>query len=237
MGIPISLAVITLAALIHASFQLSISVLTLLSAHTIGAKRSRARLLHLTTSFVFGAGIMTLLLIATTSLIFENIFFTGTPQLIWAATCGLMGGMAIAIWIFYYRREKGTMLWVPRNVARYLTSRTELTKHGAEAFSLGSNSVIAELLFIIAPLIISALVIIQLPAMWQIVGVAIYAMISTSSLVVVWIAISSGHSLSRIQKWRETNKKFLQFAAGAGLIVLSVFVYVNEIVVNAIGSF
>ena len=236
MGIPISLAIIALAALVHTSFQLSISVLTLLSAHTIGAKRSRARLLHLTTSFVFGAGLMTLLLISTMSLLLGNILFDETSQLVWAAACGLMGGMAVAIWVFYYRREKGTMLWIPRSVAKYLTSRTELTKHGAEAFSLGSNSVIGELLFIFAPLFISALVIIQLPAIWQLVGVAIYTLISMLSLIIVWVLISSGHSLSRIQKWRETNKNFLQFIAGAGLVVLGFFVFVNEILVNVIGK-
>jgi hypothetical protein len=34
--------------------------------------------------------------------------------------------------------------------------------------------------------------------------------------------------LSRIQRWREANKHFLQFAAGSGLLILGFFVYVNE---------
>lgn len=230
MGIPISLAIIALAALIHASFQLSVSVLTLLSAHTIGARRSQARLLRLTTSFVFGAGIMTLLLLSFTSLVLLNVFDPNTPQVVWAAACGLSVGAAISIWLFYYRREKGTMLWIPRNIAKYLTKRTEATKLSAEAFGLGLSSVIGEILFIIAPIIISALVLIQLPPLWQLVGIGIYTVISLLSLIVVWVSISSGHSLSRIQQWREANKNFLQFTAGAGLIILSIFVFVNEII-------
>ena len=58
-----SLAIVGFAALIHASFQLSVSVLTLLSGHAIGAKKSHARLVRLTTSYTTGAGVMTLLIV------------------------------------------------------------------------------------------------------------------------------------------------------------------------------
>jgi hypothetical protein len=236
MGIPVSLAIIALAALVHASFQLSVSVLTLLSAHTIGTKRTRAKLLRLITSFVFGAGVMTLLLLSFLSLVLLSLFGMNTPQIVWAIACGISAGVAVSIWLFYYRREKGTMLWIPRSIAEYLTDRTQSTKLSAESFGLGLSSIVGEILFIIAPLFISALVLIQLPALWQLVGIAIYTVISLLSLIIVWTAISHGYSISQIQKWREANKYFLQFVAGAGLIVLAFFVYVNEIVVFAVGK-
>ena len=91
------------------------------------------------------------------------------------------------------------------------------------------------ILFIIAPLFISALVIVQLSSFWQLIGISIYTFISMLSLLIVWVLIGSGHSLGRIQKWRESNKYFLQFAAGAGLIVLGFFVYVIEILGSGIG--
>ena len=236
MNIPNSLAIIAFAALIHASFQLSVSVLTLLSAHTIGAKHSQSKLLHLTTSFLFGAGLMTVLLLSFISLSLLNIFGPDTPQIVWAVACGMLGGVAISIWLFYYRHEKGTTLWVPRGVANYLHDRIKSTKIGAEAFSLGLTSVLGELLFIIAPIVISALVLIQLPAPWQLIGIIVYAIISTLPLIIVWVLISSGHSLSDIQKWRESNKTFLQFAAGTGLIILMFFVYANELLIEVAGK-
>lgn len=236
MGIPISLAIIALAALVHASFQLSISVLTLLSAHTLGAKRSHAKLLRLSTSFVFGTGLMTMLSLSFISLLLISLFGSETPQIIWATVCGLLVGVAVSIWLFYYQRETGTMIWIPRNFAKYLTKRTAATKLSAEAFGLGLSSVVGELLFIIAPLTVSALVLIQLPAIWQIVGIIIYTTISLISLLAIWISISSGHQISQIQQWREKNKYFLQFTAGAGLIVLALFVYVNEILVSTMGQ-
>lgn len=236
MDIPSSLAIIALTALIHASFQLSVSVLTLLSGHAIGSKRSQAKLLRLTSSFVVGVGVMTILLLSFISLVLIDVYGANTPQIVWAVGCGLLLGVAIAVWIFYYRREKGTVLWIPRGIATYLTKRTKSTKMSAEAFSLGLASVVGELLFIVAPLLIGALVLVQLPTIWQLAGIAIYTIISMFSLIIIWVLIGSGHTLGRIQKWREDNKYFLQFAAGAGLIVLSFFVYANEIVASVAGK-
>lgn len=225
----ISLAIVALAALIHASFQLSVSMLTLLSGHAIGAKTAHKKLLRLTCSFLTGAGIMTLLLISFTSFVFQQVFGSRIPTVMWAVGCGLLIGLGVAVWAFYYRREKGTSLWLPRGIARYLSDRTKATKFSAEAFGLGLSSVIGELIFILAPIIISALVLIQLPPLWQLAGAALYTFISLLSLLVVYALVGSGHKLSRIQKWREDNKRFLQFAAGSGLIVLGFYVYVDQV--------
>ncbi len=238
MDISISLSIIIFAALIHSSFQLSISVLTILSGHSIGAAHSHKKLIDLSTSFICGVGIITLLLISSLVFFALNFFGHNIPQIIWAGACGLLFGVAVSIWMFYYRREKGTTLWIPRGMAKYLMDRTKSTNIKAEAFSLGVSSILGEILFIIAPLLISALVVAGLSPFWQIISILIYTVISMSSLIVVWILISRGYNLGRIQKWREANKYFMQFIAGAGLIVLSIFVYVNAVVgTAAIGGY
>jgi hypothetical protein len=236
MDIPSSLAIITLAALIHASFQLSVSVLTLLQGHAVGAKKSRAKTLRLTFGFVSGVGVMTLLALSFISLVFLHIFGQETPLFVWALTCGLLVGVGVAVWAFYYRKDRGTTLWVPRSFARHLSDRSKATNHTAEAFSLGLTSVVSELLFIAAPMIVSALVLVQLPGAWQLVGIAIYAAISLLTLLSVWVLVGSGHSLSAVQKWRESNKRFLQFAAGSALSVLGFFVYVCKILSDMSGA-
>lgn len=225
-----SLAIIAFAALIHASFQLSISMLTLLSGHAIGSKTAHTRLLRLTSSFSLGVAVMTLLLLSFIAFVLQHSFGSHTPLLAWAVACGLVLGLGVAVWAFYYRRETGTSLWIPRSMARYLSERTKATKLNTEAFGLGLSSVVAELLFIIAPMAISALMLIQLEPVWQLVGVALYTFISLLSLLIVWGLIGSGHKLSRIQKWREDNKRFLQFAAGSGLLILGFYVYVDQVV-------
>jgi hypothetical protein len=233
MSITSSLIIIALAGLIHASFQLSISMITLLTSHTIGRKRSHRRLLMLTNSFTFGAGVMTVLLLSTLALIFNHAgdqFMSSL--LVWTIACGLLAGVGISVLMFYYRHEYGTTLWVPRGVARFLTGRTKATKQSAEAFSLGLSSVIGELLFIIAPLFIAALVLVGLEPKWQLIGIALYGLVSLGSLLLVTALIGGGHSISRIQKWREENKHFLQFAAGSGLLVLGFYVYVEHVMLT-----
>lgn len=227
-----SLVIIAVSALIHASFQLSISMLTLLSSHTIGKKRSQARLLLLSNAFTLGVGIMTLLLLSATAMLLST-FIPAASALTWTICCGLLAGVGFAVWIFYYRRESGTTIWIPRSLARFMTERTKATKQSGEAFSLGVISVLAELLFIFAPILVSALVLLGLSPQWQLVGIALYTLVSLGSLLLVNALIGNGLSISRIQKWRESNKRFLQFAAGSGLLVLSFYLYVDQVVSTA----
>ena len=235
MDIVTSLTIVGFAALIHASFQLSVSVLMMLGGHAIGAKRSMANVIRMTTSFLIGAGVMTALLLSFISLILLNLFKYQIPEIAWAGACGISVGVAVGVWMFYYQRGKGTALWIPRGMADYLTERTHKTKLSGEAFGLGLSSVFGELLFIIAPLYVSSLVLIQLPSMWQLVGIIIYVAISLISLIIVWVMIGSGHSISQIQKWREANKHFLQFTAGSGLMILAFVVFSSVFLSNSGG--
>lgn len=227
-----TLAIIAFAALIHASFQLSVSVFTLLSSHTLGAKTAHHKLMQLTSGFLFGVSIMTLLLVSFTAFLFQNLFNNSIPSFAWAMSCGLLFGLGVAVWIFYYRRGQGTSLWLPRNLAQYLNNRSKTTRHSAEAFGLGISSVIGELLFIVAPVVVASLALIQLEPLWQLVGVALYTLISLLSLLITFVLVGSGHKISRIQMWREKNKRFLQFAAGGGLLVLGFYIYVDQVIAS-----
>lgn len=224
-----SFAIILLAGLIHASFQLSISVLTLLSGHALGRKTAHRRLLSLTGSFVLGAGIITIMLLSTLALVLSAALPSSSPSL-WALICGAVIGVGISVWLFYYRSGKGTSLWIPRGFAEYLHNRAKSTHIGPEAFALGIISVIAELLFIFAPLLVTALLLVHMAPDRQLLGIVGYSLVSLLPLLIVWLLIARGHKLSHIQRWRESNKKFLQFSAGSGLLILGVFVYVEQVV-------
>ncbi len=210
-------------------------MMTLLSSHTIGRKRSHARLLSLVNSFTFGVIVMTVLLLSFFALVLTPIVSNlNQPMLPWTICCGLLAGIGISVWLFYYRKEAGTTLWVPRSIAKFLGRRAKATKHSAEAFSLGVTSVLGELLFIVAPLSVATLALLTLDPSLQLAAIALYSVVSLTSLLIVNALIGSGHSISRIQKWRETNKKFLQFAAGSALVVLAFYVYVEEVVTQTV---
>ncbi len=234
MDAPTSFAVIALSGLIHASFQLSISLVTLLSGHAIGSRTSHQRVTRMTAAFFAGVVTMTTLSVSFLGYLGSQLFGNTIPVVAWAVVCGLMIGLGLAVWAFYYRRKKGTSLWIPRSFARFLTDRTKATKSSAESFSLGLVSVISEGIFIIAPASAAALVLITFPAPMQLAGIALYTATASLGLLVVIALIGGGHKLSRIQKWREDNKRFLQFAAGSALLVLGFFLYANTVVVSSV---
>ena len=237
MDIATSFAIVAFAALIHASFQLSVGVLSLLSGHALSAQKSNGRILHLTTSYTIGAGVMTLLLISFISLVLLHIFGPTPPLLMWAMACGLVLGIGVAVWLFYYRRgTKGSELWIPRAFAQHLHNRSKATRSGVESFSLGLTSVFAELIFIVPSMTISALVLLELSGPWQLAGLALYTIVSMLGLLITWSMIGSGRSLARIEQWRARNKRFLQFAAGSALIVLGFYVYVSKVIATLTGA-
>lgn len=237
MDIFSSLAILGLAALVHASFQVSIGVLTLMSGHAIGTKKSKAKVFRLSAAYTAGAGVMSLLLLSLVVLVCIHLFPEGIPLSAWAIGSGVALGIGVAIWLFYYRQQKkGTELWIPRSFAHHLTERSKATKQSVEAFSLGLVTVIAELIFITPSLILAAFTLLQLDGAWQIAGIGLYTVLSLSGLLIVWGLIGGGHSISKIQKWREANKKFLQFAAGSALIILGFFIYVGHVVAATAGA-
>ena len=229
-------AIIILAAAIHASFQLSVSVLTVMSGHAFGKKSSHAHVQSLTASFTLGVFVMVALLLSTTALVAQNLFVNGIPPLVWATLCGLTVGIGVAVWMFYYRqRTTGTVLWLPRDLADYLSKRARATSMSGEAFGLGLSSVITEALFTAGPILITALLMLQLSPSNQLLALITYTLISVLPLLAIIVLVGGGRSLARIQRWRETNKRFLQFAAGSALIVLALYLYV-EVIITPISS-
>ena len=231
-----ALAIVTFAALIHASFQLSVSVLTLMSGHAIGSKRSHTHLLKLSNSFLWGAAIMTVFLLSTSTFIAASLFGDHVPLIVWTVVAGILTGIGICVWLFYYRRGRGTSLWIPRQMAAFLTSRSKQTRSSSEAFGLGLTSVLIEAFFLMGPIAVSGLALIHLPPEYQLVGVGIYTVVSLTSLLIVGGLIGSGHTLGGIQKWRETNKQFLQFASGSGMLILGFYIYVEQVLNTTVAA-
>lgn len=232
----LSFSIITLSAVVHASFQLSVSTLTLMSGHALGKKQSHARLTRLIGGFISGAMVMTILLVAaglySVSLITQGFV---VPMIVWAAVCGALMGLGVAVWLFYFKQQ-GTVLWLPRKMAEYLATRCKKTKNSAEAFGLGLTSVFAELLFIGGPLTVSVLTMLVLPQDLQISAIALYVIISLLPLLWVGMLVQRGYKISHIQRWREHNKRFIQFASGTALMILGFYLYVNEIIIMGYGA-
>lgn len=219
-------------AIIHMAFQLGTSVLTLLSGHSLTHRRALHRLGILNLAFIIGVfGTTMLILTLLTSLAvlwIDPSIYTAT----WLVLFGLAIVVAMLIMVVYYRDGKGTRLWVPRSFASYLTTRAKKTKNGIEALALGVISAIAELPFTGVLLLIAAMTLSTMSSLdSHLLLITIYTLASIMPLVVITILLAGGHRLSTIQRWRESSKTFLQYAAGIGLLVASLFILVFFIIV------
>lgn len=223
------LYIIAFAGLLHASFQLGVSLLTLLSGHSLGSGRSYRRLMQLNFAYLAGASLVTILLFA--GLAYGTLLLArGELTLLWYTLSVLNVSIGLTVIIFYYRRSQGTGLWIPRHMAEYLTDRTKKTKKGAEAFTLGAGSVLAEVPFLIGPIGIAVLYSLTSGgANLQLAHFVFYIIIGLFPLITIVSMVGAGHKISTIQKWREENKLFLQYCAGIGLVILGVFTFVDKV--------
>lgn len=212
-------------ALVHATFQVGVSVLTLLSGHSLGAQKAHSRLLRLNGSYILGAFVMICLLLA--SLCYGlGLFDSESARLLWLAAAMVATLTGYTLSLVYYRRGKGTLLWLPRSIASYLALRAKMTTSSVEAAALGAMTVVAELPFALACLLVAALLVLQTPSEYQLYAVLGYAALVCLPLGIVTALLGAGHRLSTIQRWRETNKSFLQYSAGLGLIVVAFYIFV-----------
>ncbi len=85
------------------------------------AKRPEKKIFIIRQQFI-GVAMITLLY----QLISYFLCYSCPPQrrqLVAAVSSGMMFGLGIAIWAFYFRRQPGTSLWkLPRNFAEYLNA-------------------------------------------------------------------------------------------------------------------
>lgn len=222
--------VIAFAGLLHASFQLGVALLTLLSGHSLGINRSFHKLMRLNVAYLFGATVVTVLIFAALAY-FSLLNIGQNIQLAWLVTAITNMVTGVSVMIFYYRRSKGTGLWIPDVMADYLSKRVKKTNHTAEAFTLGAGSVLAETPFLIGPFAVAVLYTLTLDgSQLQLLSLLTYSLIALAPLITIVALVGGGHKISRIQKWREENKLFLQYCAGCGLVILGAFVFVDKFV-------
>lgn len=216
---------------VHICYQLSVSVLTHFSSHSLSRKTSDHRLLALGFSYSLGVIVTTVLVIVTLASLAQLLL--GGSKLLVAVVVGLAPFIGLATVLWYYRQGAGTRLWLPRPVAVYLLERSKETHSSLEASLLGAATVIGELPFLIGPILFITYVISLLaPASW--VGWSLlYSTVAALPLLVATMYTTSGHSVARIQKWREMNKSFLQWTSGIALVLLTVYLTVLQLGVSS----
>lgn len=219
-----------LAAVIHATLQLSLGALLLLYHASLG-KHVKRKTRFLVDSYISGMGTLVLMGLATTIFILDRYFEKPLYIEELIIVVGMLVALAIATWFFYYRRGKSTELWLPRSVARFIDRRAKTTNSNTEAFSLGALTSLAEMPFTLVLFVVSANSILALPHLYQILAVAMYTLITIIPSTVLRFAIRKGQTVVDVQRWRVKHKMFFRILTGAGFLALGFFLFTFEVLV------
>lgn len=216
---------------VHVCYQLSVSVLTHFSSHSLSRKISDTRLLTLGFSYSLGVILTTVLVIVSLASLAQ--LASGGSRLLGAVVVGLAPFIGLATVLWYYRQGEGTRLWLPRPVATYLLERSKETHSALEASLLGAATVMGELPFLVGPLLfVTYLISLLAPSAWF--GWAtLYSVTAALPLLITTMYLTSGHSVAKVQKWREANKSFLQWTSGITLILLTIYLTVLQLGVSS----
>ena len=185
-------------------------------------------LLHLNFSYVTGVFVVVLALVLSVLYIVYALSPINTI-ILWVVSALIAFISGLSVLMGYYRRGKGTLLWLPRSLAEYLTERAKKTKRGVEAAALGGMTVVAELPFTVGIVLILTLIIKDFYFYTQLEVIVIYALIVTLPLLIITTMLGAGERLSRVQRWREANKDFFQYASGFGLLLISLYIVVFHV--------
>ncbi len=211
-----------LAAIVHASLQLALGALLLLYHASLG-KHIRPKTKQLVGSYIAGVGVLTMLGLAAATLIFERVFGGALFVEGLVIVVAFLVALAVAAWLFYYRRGRSTELWLPRSVARFITARAKVTNSNTEAFALGLLTSFAEMPFTMVLMAVAANAMLQLGDGLQLLALAAYTLIAILPSVVMRAWIKKGKTVVEIQKWRVKHKTFFRVLTGSGFLILGLF--------------
>lgn len=228
MDMVIPFSEVFLAAVVHASLQLSLGSLLLLYHASLG-KHVKRKTKHLVDSFIVGIGALVFLGLSTVIFLLGSYF--EKPLYIEELTIvvGMLVALAILVWFFYYRRGKSTELWLPRSVARFIDRRAKLTNSNTEAFSLGMLTSLAEMPFTLILFVVAANSILTLPSLYQILAVAMYTIITIIPPLIMRFIIQKGKTVVSVQRWRVKHKVFFRLLSCVGFLVLGFFLFSFEV--------
>lgn len=230
MEIIVPFSEVFLAAMIHATLQLSLGSLLLLYHASLG-KHVKKKTRFLVDSYIAGLATLVFLMLATMIFILDRYFEKALYVEELVIVIGMLVALAIAMWVFYYRRGKSTELWLPRSVARFINRRAKETNSNTEAFSLGLLTSLAEMPFTIVLIVVAANSIMVLPPLYQILAVALYAVVTIIPPTILRLMIRKGQTVVDVQRWRVKHKMFFSILTGVGFLVLGFFLFTFEVLV------
>lgn len=213
---------LAVAAIIQASFSLGLSVFTLLSGSMLSRKGVANKSGLLASSYILGSLVFTSATL--TVCLWMASSFSLDQNLTWfiLAISSIMVGFLVIL--FYYRNDSGgTRLWLPRAIAKYIYNKTKHASSLGVSFTLGAQVVFFELVLVIVPIFVGAVVLSEADGPNRYLGIVVYSLATVLPLITLALAYRHGNKVGSVQRWRENNKRFMQVMAGSLMVILGVY--------------
>jgi len=228
MSVFSSVGIIIIAMLIMASLQLVPGVFALFHHYTSG-KYSKKRTSRLSLFFILGAEVISACLFLFSYYI-AYFFFLDKPRpehsvFAWFGI-GVLIALSIASFFFYFRRGKGTQLFIARSFAKALDESAKSAKTRSDAFTLGAVSSTCEILFTLPLYIITAIEIIELSSenFTSDILTIIYILTSAIPLFITYYLFHSGRNLADIERTRVKDKTFTRLLIGFSYLIIAILI-------------
>ncbi len=202
--------------------QLVPAIFTLFFHYTCG-KKSRKKAEDFSLFFILGTIIFNTVFFLSLYTVYFS-FFYHFPNIEIPLFPWIMAGIFLALgffsFFFYYRKSRGTELFISRSVSKQLILRAKNINSRSDAFMLGLFSGTAELLFTLPIFIITVSTISNLDYSFRPAFALLFIISPAIPIISYYTMYHSGYNLAEIQRRRVKNKPFFRLMISVGFILL-----------------
>lgn len=224
MSVLTTVGILLLVALIMVFLKLIPGVF-LLFLHYASGKYSKRKLDKLSLSFILGAGIFTAVMLILACIIlsaFSKIFDDFYNILTWAIA-GVFVVLGVVFPLCYYRKGKGTRLFISRNLAEKTRIKAKNTKKCSDVFLLGFFTGTLEVLFTAPLYVMISSEIMQSNDPRVLTSLVLVMILSVVILpIAIYYRFNAGLNLADFERMREKNKNFFRFLISFCYLMLAV---------------
>ena len=182
-------------------------------------------------SFIVGAEIFTALLfvIVYTTVAFSTLSQSFFSEIFPWIMVSIFFSCAIAAFLFYYRKSKGSELFISRKIAKNLLLRASTIKNRSDTIVLGFLSGIFELPFTLPLYIILSAELLKNFATNGYIFIFPFILCTILPLIITFIAYHTGNNLASIMRSRTKNKFFFRTTIGISYILIALLLIMETI--------
>ena len=231
MSVLTSVGIMLLSMLVMALLQLVPGVFAIFS-HYANGKYSRNKATDLATFFILGAE-------SAVVVIFLSVYaiLCATPAMTYVVDSELFGWIIAGVFIalalvvlgLYYRKSKGSELFIPRSFASNLRARLPGIKSRSDAFTMGLFSTVPELVITLPLYIIVAVTVMRLgETSPERAGMIMLFTLAAVAPLLIMHTVSHYRNMADYMRFRFRHKNFFRFMIAlcylliAGLIIIGV---------------